>query len=110
KDYGNSLPNQILKEKKSELRQFLNRSLINRSKTFILDQRSVKEINEDYELAKSLEFICYLKEEEIYLVELQKFLQTTFNENPDILDRQEKQIATNFRRVVKIYDFLTYKK
>lgn len=109
KDYEEPLPEQIEKERKTELKQFLNRGLINRSRTVIIEQRSVNAIAEEFELARSLEYICFLSEEEINLDELCNFLQTTFNENPNILELQTRQIATNFRRVVKIYDFLRYK-
>lgn len=108
KNYDRHLPVQIEKEKKSKLRQFLNRSLINRSTKVKLKERSVKDIVKTFELSKCLEYICYLNELEINLQELKEFLQTTFKENPGILNTQEKQIATNFRRVVKIYDFLSY--
>ncbi|GGM28188.1 hypothetical protein GCM10011351_12620 [Paraliobacillus quinghaiensis] len=108
KDYDGTLPEQIAKEKKTELRQFLNRGLINRSARIELETRSVEGVTRVYDLAKSLEYICLLKEEELNFLELKSFLQKTMTENPEILDRKDKQISTNFRRVVKIYDFLTY--
>ncbi len=109
KDYEEPLPEQIEKEIKTELKQFLNKGLINRSRTVNIEHRSVNAIAEEFELARSLEYICFLSEEEINLDELCNFLQTTFNETPNILEIQTRQIATNFRRVVKIYDFLRYK-
>lgn len=107
--YESSLPEQIEKEKKTKLKHFLNKGLINRRKTVNLEQKSVKDIADNFDLPKSLEYICLLDEENININELCDFLQKTFNANPDILNIQTRQIATNFRRIVKIYDFLKYK-
>lgn len=107
--YEDSLPEQIEKEKKTKLKYFLNKGLINRRKTVNLEQKSVKDIADNFDLPKSLEYICLLDEENIDINELCDFLQKTFNANPDILNIQTRQTATNFRRIVKIYDFLKYK-
>jgi hypothetical protein len=49
-----------------------------------------------------------LDEKEIKLDELNHFLEVTFKQNPNILEN--KKVATNFRRVVKIFDWLKYAK
>jgi SIR2-like domain len=104
--YEGVLSEQIAKEIKKDLNSFLNRNLIQRKQTFNLEERSVREIVEKYELEKALEYICFLNKEEMDLKELKQFLEDTFKQNPDIL--KDKRIATNFRRVVKIFDWLKY--
>jgi hypothetical protein len=108
RDYEGDLPEQISKEIKTDLNSFLNRHLIQRKQTFNLEERSVREITKKYELEKALEYICILEEEEINLDELKQFLEVTFKQNPNILEN--KKVATNFRRVVKIFDWLKYAK
>lgn len=108
KDYEGELPRQISKEIKTDFNSFLNRYLIQKKKTFNFEERSVKEITKKYELEKTLEYICLLEKEEIDLGELKQFLEVTFRENTNILEN--KKVATNFRRVVKIYDWLKYAK
>lgn len=110
KHYDGTLPEQIFKEIKTNFDDFLNRNLLRKRITFKLEERSVTEIAKKYELAKSLEFICLLDEDEINLEEMKKYLEEVFNLYPDILEMKKGQIATNFRRVVKIYDWLMYGK
>ncbi len=110
KEYEGNLPDQISKEIKSNFDEFLNRNLIRKKETFKLEERSVSGIALKYELEKSLEYICLLEEEEIDLTELQEFLADVYRKIPNVLQIKKGQVSTNFRRVVKIYDWLMYGK
>lgn len=107
-NYDGELPRQISKEIKTDFNSFLNRHLIQKKRTLNLQERTVREISEKYELEKALEYICLLEKDDINLEDLKQFLEITFKQNPDILEN--KKAATNFRRVVKMFDWLKYKK
>lgn len=108
KQYNGDLPEQISKEIKSNLDEFLNRNLIRKKDTIELEERTVSGIALRYELEKSLEYICLLDKDEIDLTELQEFLAQVYKEVPNVLQMKKGQISTNFRRVAKIYDWLMY--
>ena len=59
-----------------------------------------------YDLGKEILFIAYLNEHKINLVELEKYLKNVFEKNPNILENSDKNIKTNLRRVIRIYDYL----
>ncbi len=108
KDYQEELPEAVKKEVKIEYDSFLNGTILRR-REFLkgsLKERSVQEISNTYTFEKSLEFICYLQEKEMDLTELEEFLQKNSKNIEQLL--QTPTVSSNFRRIVKIYDWLKY--
>jgi len=73
--------------------------------------RNVHEIIETYspEFSKVMDLIAYLNEEDIDLQELEGFLLDFMKQQPDIFKTPENSpLKTNFRRLIRIYDWLKY--
>ena len=56
---------------------------------------------------RAIEWLSYLKEDEIDLNQLENFLKDYSKKYPDVLNSNS---ATNFRRLIRIYDWLKYGK
>lgn len=56
---------------------------------------------------RAIEWLAYLKEDEIDLNQLENFLKDYLKKHPDVLNSNS---ATNFRRLIRIYDWLKYGK
>ncbi|MHC6180936.1 SIR2 family protein [Clostridium sp. JNZ X4-2] len=59
---------------------------------------------------KSLWLISFLQEENIDIESLGNFLRDYYKNNPDIFSNGASTDKTNFRRLIKIYDWLKYSK
>ena len=72
---------------------------------------SVFELWNDFktDLAKATRLIPFLGKDKIELDEIESVLQELFI-NKNILDSDEKDLRTNIRRLIKIYDYLKYYK
>lgn len=56
-----------------------------------------------------MDLIAYLNEEDIDLQELEDFLLDFMKQQPDIFKTPENSpLKTNFRRLIRIYDWLKY--
>lgn len=110
KHYQGDLPEPIKKEVKIQYDSFLNGTILRRRKSMKenLKERSVQDITNKYPFEKSLEYICYLEEEEMDLTQLEAFLQKNSKDIDSLLKTQT--VSSNFRRAVKIYDWLKYYK
>ena len=54
--------------------------------------------------------IAYLREDQIELSDLEKYLQDQFNKDWDILKNNKASFRTNLRRLIRMYDYLKGKK
>ncbi|MFC4355589.1 SIR2 family protein [Chryseomicrobium palamuruense] len=107
KTYEGNLPIEIEKEVKHKIDEFLNRTLLQSKSKFNLADSSVKYIVETFPSEKALEYLCYLEEEQIEVNLLNSYLRSLWDDNPEILS--DKRMATKFRRIVKIMDWLKHK-
>lgn len=59
---------------------------------------------------RALEYLSYLKENEINITELEIFLKNFLIENPNVFSASNfsQSVKTNLRRLIRIYDFLKY--
>ena len=50
--------------------------------------------------------LAHLREDQLNTIDLERYLQRLFHENPEILSSQNVQLRTNLRRLIRIYDYL----
>jgi hypothetical protein len=102
------IPSYVYDAVKNNFDDFISHTIRkNRDKKCIL-HRSVNGIINDYSEDKSLELISYLREVEIIVADLEVFLNRYIAKYPNILDGLYCQNKTNFRRLIRIYDWLKY--
>lgn len=75
---------------------------LNRSVRGVIDQFS-------YDLCATLRYLAYLTEREIDVDALGEFIKETINNHPECLESGQKE-ATHMKRLIRIYDWLKYKK
>ncbi len=73
------------------------------------DCRSVKGILEN-NFARPAYFIAYLKESEVEVDDLGEYLKSKFQANPNFIEDEESTRRSELRKIIRIYDFLKYKK
>ena len=122
KFYGNSIPinkyisqydgeldEQIKKEIKTEFRQLLNNTIEKEKNRGRISETTVHELRDNHSDLKCLEYIPLLDFENIDENELKEFLVEFMTNRPNFLDTNTKTInKTNFRRIIKIYDWIKY--
>ena len=87
---------------------FLSKTTINtRDKKPMIVDRSVNGIRKHNSSAPA-SYMQYLKEEEMNVEDLGAFLREEFSKDPDVLHKSGK--GSDIRRLIRIYDFLKYKK
>ncbi|MDD6348848.1 SIR2 family protein [Intestinibaculum porci] len=67
-------------------------------------------IEQNLNLNKEMSKIAHLREDQIDFEEFEKYLKNIFNENPEILSDKNRQLRTNLRRLIRLYDYLKGKK
>lgn len=94
---------------------FLNRSLRYKKQDVKREFRTIEEIKEKYEdsFGKCLQYIPALGEERINIKELEGFLKKFYDKYPSLLEDknaegERRTYRTNFRRLIRIYDWLKY--
>ncbi len=74
-------------------------------------ENSIKDILEKkQDIEKEMLAIAYLREDQIELSDLEKYLQDQFNKDWDILKNNKASFRTNLRRLIRMYDYLKGKK
>ncbi len=83
---------------------------IRKNKRYAEKYNSVIEIWKELKVdkTKATRLIAYLDKEKIKIEELESILIEIFNESPNVLEDDEKELKTNIRRLIKIYDYLKY--
>lgn len=94
---------------KNDLNEFLNTTEKNKKelKRKNLKEKSIKLIYEKYDFKDALDLILYLNEDEINIEELLQFLKNYLTLNDDFEKLPQK---SNFKKLIRIYDYLKYKK
>ena len=88
---------------------FLSNTTINtRDKKPMIVDRSVNGIRQHNSSAPA-NYMQYLKEEEMNVEDLEAFLKEEFSKDPDVLLKKNGK-SSDIRRLIRIYDFLKYKK
>jgi len=62
------------------------------------------------DLKKEVRYLQTLEERNIDVNELGSYLKTTLSKNPDILISKDQILKTGVKKLIKIYDYLKYKK
>jgi len=79
-----------------------------RDKKTMIVERSVNGIRKYNQNAPAY-YMQFLREEEMNIDDLEEYLKEVFVKDPDVLS-SKKDIRTDIRRLIRIYDFLKYKK
>ncbi|MDY2883402.1 MAG: SIR2 family protein [Romboutsia timonensis] len=107
--YDGELSEQIKKEIKTEFKQLLNNTIEKEKARGRIKESTISELIEKYDDLRCLEYIPLLDLENIDMEELKEFLVEFMINRPNFLDTDIKSIhKTNFRRVIKIYDWIKY--
>ena len=107
--YDGELSEQIKKEIKTEFKQLLNNTIEKEKARGRIKESTISELIDKYDDLRCLEYIPLLDLENIDIYELKEFLVEFMTNRPDFLDTDIKSIhKTNFRRVIKIYDWIKY--
>lgn len=107
-NYKKEIPIDIAKLKKEDFDSFVSQSL--KKQRGNMSYNSIEEVLQNNEANKSLFLIALLTENQIKCSKLDKFLKEYLNTNPDIFKTARSADKTNFRRLIKIYDWLKYYK
>lgn len=94
----------------TNLDTIVSHSILKKRHTIHLDERSVSGIIKQTEgdVCKAAFYIAHLESDEINVEDLERFLIHLFTDNPDMLLNNSKGIATNIRRLIRIYDYMKY--
>lgn len=94
----------------NNLDTIVSKSILKRRYSLHLNERSVSGIirQTGSDICKTTLYIAHLEASEIDIGELEQFLKSLFTQNPDILLDNLKGLATNIRRLIRIYDYMKY--
>lgn len=106
-----ALPEKVNKEIKNNFEGLLSRTIISKKKKMPeLIGMTIHDVVNEYGEEKSLEYIAMLPEENINIDELGEFLKKFYHDNSNVFKSGKTSVKTNFRRLIKIYDWLRYYK
>lgn len=96
----------------NNLDAIVSNSILRRRHTIHLTERSISGIIKQTgnDICKAALYMAHLEESEINIDALENFLQSLFIKSPHILSDNTKGLATNIRRLIRIYDFIKYNK
>lgn len=104
-----NIPQKVSKEIKHDFDTLLSRTIKDkRSKMTEFTKMNIDDIISNYGEEKALEYIAMLPKENIDIEKLREFLIAFYNKNNDIFKNGTTNIKTNFRRLIKIFDWLKY--
>lgn len=101
-----NLPERVKNEIKEKYTELLSRSILKNKKLLEYSNKNISDIiNENKEdTSKILQLIPFIKQENIEIEVLGDFLRKYFKDNQSIF---EEKNSSNFRRAVKLYDWLS---
>jgi len=101
-----NLPERVKNEIKERYTELLNRSILKNKKLLEYSNKNISDIiNENRDdTSKILQLIPFIKQENIEIEVLGDFLRKYFKDNKNIF---EEKNSSNFRRAVKLYDWLS---
>ncbi|MCT4620583.1 MAG: SIR2 family protein [Marinisporobacter sp.] len=100
------LPRYIEDSIKSNYDELLSRTIRNHKKRKDYENKRVDDIVRNHTVYKSLELIPLLQKDNIDVEELEDFLRDFYKNNSNIFTDGKGTDKTNFRRLIKIYDWL----
>lgn len=105
------IPEKVNKEIKTNFDELLSRTIISKRKNMreLIDM-SIDDVIKRYGDEKSLEYIAMIPEDKIEIDKLNDFLKKFYQNNNDIFKTGNSPIKTNYRRLIKIFDWLKYYK
>ena len=95
----------VRNEIKDKFEDLLSRTIRNNRSKHDYSQKTLNEIIDENEDSKVLSIVPLLNEENIDIKSLGEFLKNYYTNNPDVFTSSTK---SDFRRLVKIYDWLKY--
>ncbi len=109
--FKGKLDEKIIKNYKLKYEDYLSKGIKNDIKNKRVKEIDIDDIRAKYSVKECLKLIPKMKKEYIEIDKLHKFIVDYLEENPDALINKENQnIRTDLKRLIKIYDFLKYKK
>ncbi|MCB2291017.1 SIR2 family protein [Clostridium sp. CS001] len=105
-----SIPLDVKNAIKSNYDDLLSRTIRNHKKRCDFKDKTIKDVVGNNSMSKSLSIIPLIPEANIVLKDLEEFLRSVYTDNPDIFLNGQPSDKTNFRRLIKIYDWLEYHK
>lgn len=103
-----ALPNVVCNEIKNSYDGLLSRTILNNKSRDYFKNKTINDVISNNTISKSLCLIPFLQPENIDVAVLGDFLREFYQNNPNIMSGQSSPDKTNFRRLVKIYDWLKY--
>ncbi|BDR70901.1 hypothetical protein K144313037_23130 [Clostridium tetani] len=105
------IPEKVNKEIKTNFDELLSRTIISKRKKMpeLIDMH-IDDVIKRYGDEKSLEYIAMMPEDKIEIDKLNNFLKEFYQNNSDIFKNGKSSIKTNYRRLIKIFDWLKYYK
>lgn len=104
-----NIPQKVEKEIKNNFDQLLSRTIISkREKMSELKDKDIDSVINEFGEEKALEYITMLPKERIDVEKLNQFLVDFYQKNTDIFKNGTTNMKTNFRRLIKIFDWLKY--
>ena len=99
-------------EQISSFDELISKTIINQRYQDMHCERSIESIIETYrgDDSKTMSLIAHLNENELDLEMLEQYLNNFFKTNPDVFKSDKTQLKTNFRRLIRIYDWLKFGK
>lgn len=104
------LPEKVEKEIKQSFDEFLSRTIREKKERGDYEGVSFYDLIKDYPSMKAFQLIPLLPQENIPTDELGDFLRKFYKENSNFLEQGKQGEKSDFRRLVKIYDWLKYHK
>lgn len=105
------IPEKVKKEIKDSFEELLSRTIISKKiKLPELANMTIDDVIKGYGEEKALEYIAMLPKDNIKIDELNIFLKNFYNSHSDIFKNGNSTIKTNYRRLIKIFDWLKYYK
>lgn len=102
------LPQIVLESIKNDYDEFLNQTILKQRSLGNFKSCTINDLRKDHGDMKCLELIALLELENIKVDDLKEFLQYILKQYPNLLQGGKQQDKTNLRRLIRIYDWLTY--
>ena len=109
KNYIKRIEGKYEKERTNKLDIFLTKNIISKRKSGEVIKKSIKELMKVKELEKVLNEIVYIDYECLDADELLYFLKVYIDKYPKIICAKSGE-GTEIRRLIKMYDYMKYKK
>lgn len=95
----------------SALDDLISKTLKKNRETFDIQNRSVSGVIQQFsgDFVSIVKYLCYLKEDEIDVADLENFIKEAFETHPDCVLSGQKE-ATDMRRLIRMFDWLKFGK